>query len=357
MLLFCIGWVSFFSFNSAVFCIRANSHIALDKFRKLYVFATLIRLFMNFQLAQTSIAIISLTYNMDDGTNWNGTYTRPGVAKAANLTGYFKNNGKSLRFSPKNYQAAAHTYGELSQSMPCGPYNEISDIEKSRKDHGYFCRRAPGQRQFAHRFSEYNPDDLQKNYPLFTNRVITASAGQCYEYTEASVKDSRDKGGNKAWDYEYTNGSVTGHIVIPKNNQNADGTTYIHRGINVPENATAQFCGPRCMYVWAHKVAESKSSSLFYQCPITISTVSNVVNNTQSISDEVARVAASSIALSGLPIWDGERQIWTQYQFYPFGYLLFPAFGSFKLTYRLGANGKSTTTPPMTSAQIWPNLQ
>ena len=53
--------------------------------------------------------------------------------------------------------------------------------------------------------------------------------------------------------------------------------------------------------------------------PITINEVSNLTNVSQAISNRTARIAASSIVLTGR--WTGEpdNQNWTQYQYYPFG--------------------------------------
>lgn len=51
------------------------------------------------------------------------------------------------------------------------------------------------------------------------------------------------------------------------------------------------------MLVYKDQSATEKST--FYQCPIHISPVSNATKPTQDISDDVARIAAASIALQG----------------------------------------------------------
>ena len=65
--------------------------------------------------------------------------------------------------------------------------------------------------------------------------------------------------------------------------------------------------------MWAYKAAGYGESSTFYQCPITVSNVTEVSNNTpvandtqvsndtQKVSDGMARLAAAAIALQGRP--------------------------------------------------------
>jgi hypothetical protein len=128
------------------------------------------------KLAQTSVALINLTHSVHGGTNWNDTYTRDGMVNAPNLACYFHNESYPVVHTEEVSQASAHAYGELALSTDCGPYNETSDILNSRYDYRYYCRRTAGRQEFAHRFSEYNPKDVQETYTRFTNRIVTSSA-------------------------------------------------------------------------------------------------------------------------------------------------------------------------------------
>lgn len=210
-------------------------------------------------------------------------------------------------------QALAHAYGEMALSSRCGNYTLTSDILKIKKDYSYYCNRTPNQQQFAYRFNEYNPEDKQKSYPRFTNRTITASAGKCFVYTMVGEPRTESSG---TLLYNYTNGTFNSSINIPEQTNAFDGTTYIYRGINTPENAVTYACGPRCIWMWAHKSVGHGEPSTFYQCPITVSPVSNVTNDTQNIPDGMARLAAASIALQGRPSNQGH---WNQYQLYTYG--------------------------------------
>lgn len=136
--------------------------------------------------AQVSVALINLTYSLNDGTDWSGTYTIPGTANVSDISCYHRGGD-----CPKDHaditQATAHANGELATGAECGPYNTTADILSSKEDYTYFCRRTPGQQEFAYRFNEYNPTDEQKTFPHFTNRIITASSGPCMEYSQTNI--------------------------------------------------------------------------------------------------------------------------------------------------------------------------
>ena len=95
--------------------------------------------------AQVSVALINLTYSLNDGTNWNGTYTLQGKAKISDPRCY----DRSGKFPEEDHQditqATAHFNGELATGAECGLYNTTGDILSSKKDYTYFCRRTPGQ--------------------------------------------------------------------------------------------------------------------------------------------------------------------------------------------------------------------
>lgn len=263
--------------------------------------------------------MIGLTYNLNDGTSWNDTYTRDGIVKAANLTCYF-NGLKHCPVLSEVSQGLAHYYGETPSISTRAFYDEISDIEKSRNNPGYFCRRTPGE--YAYRFVEYNPIDQQRTYPFLTNRVIKASAGECSTYweTKPPQKAIDTSGFLSALNFTITNGTVKDNIIIPQQSGGLDATTYIYRGLRAPPEAPSKkvSCGDRCIWMWAHKNEGMGENSTFYQCPITISDVSNTNKSTQIVADDIAKFAASAIALQGRVAGPPTERIWTQYQFYPF---------------------------------------
>lgn len=242
---------------------------------------------------------------------------------ATNLDCYFRTKYETkCPSSPDVVQGLANSYGGSPPVLfKKGTYDHIQDVVKSTKNYGYFCRKNSGE--CAYRFVEYNGDDQERKYPLFTNRVITASPGQCFTYwvTEKATIANGTSGIPDALEFKIDNGSAHDIIIIPQQLGGVDSTTYIYRGIAPPPNATTFACGDRCIWMWAFKNVGHNENATFYKCPITISPVSNVKKATQHVPDSVARLAASAIALQGRWAVNGnsEGPIWTQFQFYPFG--------------------------------------
>ena len=284
---------------------------------------------MDLELAQTSVALLSQTYSFDDGKDWNGTYVTKGVVNVPNLRCYFHYRGKDnsnpvCEDDAEITQGLAHIYGEQTSSSGCGPYKETSNILNSKNNYPYYCRRTPNRQEFAYRFSEFNPADTQKIYPSFSNRIITASAGHCFSYSEVLPHImANDVNGNfAAWNFTYRNDSHVGSIVIPIANAAQGSTTYAYRDDDIPQKAIEYSCGPRCLWMWAHRDAGNNQSSEFFQCPITISPVSNTNNHSiYHVSDGIARLAAASIALEGRfgVVGENKTVIWEQFQYNPFG--------------------------------------
>lgn len=261
-------------------------------------------------------------YNVNDGTNWKDTYLMSGTVNAANLSCYFL---PAIQICPEQVdivQGLAHAYGSAPPNFKRGNYTQIQEVVNSTENYGYFCRKTPGE--CTYRMVEYNPDDRERVYPSFTNRTITASVGECFTYWESERPISaKDTSGNpEAIEFRIFNGSVHDSIIIPRQLSAIDSTTYIYRGISTPQKTEQFSCGDRCIWMWAHKNVGYGENSTFYQCPVTISTVSNAKTDTQQVPDGIARLAASSIALQGRWAVNGTsstERIWTQFRLYPFG--------------------------------------
>ena len=270
------------------------------------------------QLAQVAVALISLTCNISDGTNWNHTYTTQGTVLASNLTCYidfFNNDPHCTSGLAGTGQTLAHAYGELALATPCCEFTDLEGVIMSRNDCRYYCDRTKHRQQFAYRFNEYNQNDTLQAFPRFTNRTITASSGKCFNYTQRGLPKQIGGGYLRI---AFFNATFDSQIDIPAQLFAPGGTTYVYRGLKPPPHAEGQSCGgPRCMYVWGHRSNLGRRHDReVFQCPITISTVFNATNGNQTISDEMARLAAASIALSGR---QNAPNDWTQYQLYTFG--------------------------------------
>ena len=284
------------------------------------------------QIAQVAAAIISLTYTLDDGKDYNGTYVQRGQVTVSNLTCYIHGD---ICPSQVTTDTLAHAYGDLTlptdsrQAPDCGYFTNVASVIGSKQNFRYYCRRNTTVQEFAYRFSEYNPNDTQKSYPHFTDRVITASSGECNEYSQVGMPEQTTVGDTKSLNYisamnfTYTNNLTSGSIVIPTSALGNEGTTYIYRGTKKPAEAFTYGYGDRGIWMWAYRNPGSKQDSRFYECPVTVSAVSsagsNVLDPKHNITDGVAREAAASIALQGQFRGPAENKDFRQWQWYADG--------------------------------------
>ena len=228
---------------------------------------------------------------------------------------------------PEIVQNLVHSYGEITRGFQRCPYRTDGDIFAHPQNCTYFYN--SDTQEFAFRYSEFNPSDHARTYPYLTNRTIKASASDCWQY---NVKDNTyaidaNDGKQETWVFNFNNETYDGSLPIPKPNTAYDSTTYVYNGSSVPQNATVQSCGPRCISLYAFRSYGSvtKRPSVLFQCSVNIGEVSNVTNDKQQIADFNARLAAASIALTGrYTNPNGSKyQQWEQYQLYPFGYVEF----------------------------------
>ena len=143
-------------------------------------------------------------------------------------------------------ESLSHAYREVTLSSPHGLYNGTPDIVKSNYDYDYYCRRTRHSQEFAYHFNQYNPEDSQKTYPRFTQRVITASSGPCFSYTAVSGPVTQPDGNLLL---EYTTRTFYGNITILVQVTAFEGTTYVYRGLKIPQGVVTYSCGSRCIWM------------------------------------------------------------------------------------------------------------
>ena len=131
-----------------------------------------------------------------------------------------------------------------------------------------------------------------------------------------------DRHGNNyisAFKYIYTNNATNGSIVIPTSALGREGTTYIYRGVQTPPNESIYAYGTRGLWIWVYRNPGFDTQPRFYQCPVTVNPVTNVVDPAHNISDDMAREAVASIALQGQLKGPLENPDFTQWQWYASG--------------------------------------
>lgn len=163
-------------------------------------------------------------------------------------------------------------------------------------------------------------------YPYYGGqRFITAAATECNGNLTFSPHAADGHDGPKSefvWPFQNSTGIYS--LSIPRSILARASTTYIWNGTATPPLATQQTCGPRCIVLFALRDMDRGSNHeiTIFQCRITISLMSNVKNPAHVLSDNMARTAAASIALSGrwrLDFSGGPDLDWRQFQLYQDG--------------------------------------
>ncbi|KAL9579949.1 MAG: hypothetical protein Q9212_004785 [Teloschistes hypoglaucus] len=281
-------------------------------------------------LAQASVALIGLNYSMDNGQNSRSIITSRGNVLVPRVDCYY-NNGTCTtdpNEPPEIAQNEAHSYGEITPGQNACLYTTDDDIFNAHQDCDYFINR--NQQEFAYRFMEYNPDQGGGSYPYLTYRLIKASAGDCYQYAPGTPHDVASHDGPQSvrvW--PYTNGTYNGTISIPIADTAFDSTTYAYLGDLEPQNALAQACGPRCIYLYAFRSGGpvTKRDEAVFQCPITISKVTNATDPAHVVPDDTARTRIVLGILRGTGssfdyILLGTFSLWQMHVQDPFGHAM-----------------------------------
>ena len=295
------------------------------------VFACLFWLFLNI-LAQIAVAVSSLTYSWETGIDSTGIITQPGNVNVAPLDCYYSGTQclqSGVDVIPGVNQTIAHAYGETIAAIPYCTYHSDDDIYNTNQTCLYFFNKATSE--YAYRYKEMNPEDENGNYPFLTNRIVKTSSKNCFEYTvpnagRPGVIDSQD-GFEDTYVYSFNNKTFNGLLGIPRIHTAFDATTYLYNGTDIPQVVDPEAtCGKRCVRLYAYRGLghnPERPSSIF-SCEVSVSEVMNAEEAAMHrLPDDMARVAASSIALSGRsrasfdPAHPGLD--WRQFQMYSYG--------------------------------------
>lgn len=193
----------------------------------------------------------------------------------------------------------------MSLAAEVSNYTSIADVVQSKSNSLFYQRTTQelqDHQQFAYRFNEYNLKDQQGSYPFFTNRTFTAEALDCSKYNQVH-NDGKEP---STFSYFSTDGKVNGTIAIPRDFLGNEGTTYIFRGFHIPEEAAIYSCGDRCVKMWAYKNPSVSAPGTFFECSVSISSVTNTDHPMHEIPNNMTKIAAAAIALQGQ--WKGKKK-------------------------------------------------
>ena len=152
---------------------------------------------------------------------------------------------------------------------------------------------------FQYFFMEYSANSDSNSNPInfYSNRSIKTTSS-CNKYPV----------------YDNVNGSAQSFTVV------IDGKPFSPDFESIGPNSTTYYtqqnmkCGPRCKQLCAYE--NNGVSAFYYECNVTVSTVSNVSYPSQNVSDENARRAAGAIGLQGYQqYWNSTAM--SQFQRFP----------------------------------------
>ncbi|MCJ1423691.1 hypothetical protein MMC29_001575, partial [Sticta canariensis] len=167
-------------------------------------------------IAQALIGTIGLMYSIESGTDSTGVVLQEGPVNVPQLDCYYYNGQCTNASVFSTPQHLAHAYGETIQGQQTCNYTQDSDIQSASQDCYYF-RHTNGQ-EFAFRYSQYNPKDSARAYPYLTDRIVKASASECFQYTVAKKPEKIDSpdGDQDTWLWSFHNSTFNGKIAIPR---------------------------------------------------------------------------------------------------------------------------------------------
>lgn len=155
----------------------------------------------------------------------------------------------------------------------------------------------PDYFQYFFMESSANSDPNSNPINFYSNRSIKTT-GSCVTYP---VHDN-------------VNGSSQSFTV------EKDGKTYDPGFESIGPNSTTYYtqqnmeCGPRCKELCAYE--NNGVAAFYYECNVTVSTVSNVSYPSQNVSDKNALMAAGAIGLQGYQQYSNSQPM-SQYQQFP----------------------------------------
>ena len=282
-----------------------NVQLIWESYRKpLTIIACLAWILLNI-MAQAVVAMMPIFYALEQGTDANGTTVVPGTVSIPSLDCYYQPHTSDE--CPGDWSvppSLAHDYGGVGVlSNDACVYRTDNDIPSVGQGCPYL-RRADG-REFLIRYPDYNPNDTLRIYPnLATGRNVRVSVGDCpHQHSPPSEPTDDQDGQNNSRDYTFYNGTANITVSSPNNQRAWNATTYIWNGMNLPLSADAESCGERCVHVYAHRVmakdGRNDQQEDMFQCPITVTPMSNADLPVHELPDNMARMAAGAIGLTG----------------------------------------------------------
>ena len=269
--------------------------------------------------AQILITVLPLFASLKSGYDSNGTTISQGYVHVPMLKCFYRSNIPDCDQDQEAFDSTiAHTYGGQKITDENCRYQTAEEISQGPQTCRYFIRN--DRLEFAVRYADSNPADLNNAYPYFgAKRIVTIAATNCNAYRTGEPDKANDLDSINSvfvWHFKNSTGMYT--IDVARVLLARHSTTYIWNGTHLPPSETLQVCGRRCVVLYALRDMDRGSNQEFsiFQCHINISPMFNAKDPAHELPDGVARTAAASIALSGR---SGTDTQWREAQLYQDG--------------------------------------
>ncbi|TVY45833.1 hypothetical protein LSUB1_G000091 [Lachnellula subtilissima] len=245
-------------------------------------------------LAQAGVAVLGLTYSWDTDYSAVLKSDHPGNISVPNMDHFYPGAVKG-NFSEQDEEYTAHVYGGLAWDF------KVDDIANAPKYGEIYNNSA------AKFFQDYSKNSLE--YTFLNSPAGTLGANGNGSFNDITVGDGIGE-------------VYVSHLV-------EESTSFF---TNMPNNGTDFFANScddnnRCSIVEAFEA--SKTDPWYYKCNITVGKTTNDPSNDSWVSDDMAFLAASSIAQIGYTDEYGQ-----EVQIYPNGsFVGVPLYGN---TTRMG---------------------
>jgi hypothetical protein len=156
---------------------------------------------------------------------------------------------------------------------------------------------SPDYFQYVFMESSASSDSNSNPIYFYSNRSIKTT-GSCITYRV----------------YDNVNGSTQSFTVDRDGEQYDPGFQFIGPNSTTYYNKQNMTCGPRCKEICAYE--NNGVAAFYYECNVTVSTVSNVSYPSQNVSDDNAVMAAGAIGLQGYQQYSNSTPL-SQFQQFP----------------------------------------
>ncbi|CCX29894.1 Similar to hypothetical protein [Tuber melanosporum Mel28]; acc. no. XP_002836511 [Pyronema omphalodes CBS 100304] len=235
--------------------------------------------------SQIGVGLLGLTYDFNsDGVD--ALLLEKGPITITNLTTF------SLKddINANEDQYRAHQYGDLSDQIV-----ENKNIAAPTQDFdeqplygvNLTVYSVDGTRDWIYRFRDWSGESSNnvRQYAVATTRYVTVST-KCSIYTYKSYAELSNTSTLLNW------------TKIEQDNISVDSATFVNFDVDPQKSA----CGARCARIGGVSTDWGETQWNTTECDIHVSTVFNTGGNTYyDMDDKMARIAAGSIAMDGIP--------------------------------------------------------